>query len=128
METNMSEGRYWGNNYVEPCPDCGVAPFNVDDCGHFGDPECPYFGIGKEEYEDRFKSQEVLKNCVTEFINWHNTKYGEPAPTKDIIKHLNHAKDAKPAKALQILAHLDDSGTIFYDFGVFFEGWCLRTY
>lgn len=37
---------YWMGNKVMPCPDCGVAPTNVDHCGHFGDPMCPYFGIG----------------------------------------------------------------------------------
>lgn len=36
---------------VQVCPMCGVAPSNVDDCGEFGNPECPYFGIGREEYE-----------------------------------------------------------------------------
>lgn len=34
---------------VKVCPMCGVAPSNVDDCGEFGNPECPYFGIGLEE-------------------------------------------------------------------------------
>lgn len=36
---------YWMGTLVEPCPACGVAPTNVDDCGHFGDPHCPYFGV-----------------------------------------------------------------------------------
>lgn len=44
---------YWMGSKVAKCPDCGVAPTNVDDCGHFGDPECPYFGIGLEEFEKR---------------------------------------------------------------------------
>lgn len=34
---------------VQVCPKCEVAPSNVDDCGEFGNPECPYFGIGEEE-------------------------------------------------------------------------------
>ena len=38
---------------VKRCPACGVCPGNVDDCGHFGDPECPYFGIGREEFARR---------------------------------------------------------------------------
>jgi hypothetical protein len=38
---------------VQVCQMCGVAPSNVDDCGEFGNPECPYFGIGREEYEQR---------------------------------------------------------------------------
>lgn len=38
---------------VKRCPACGVSPGNVDDCGHFGDPDCPYFGIGREEFERR---------------------------------------------------------------------------
>jgi hypothetical protein len=29
---------------VKHCEKCGVAPSNVDDCGHFGDEWCPYFG------------------------------------------------------------------------------------
>ena len=33
---------------VQVCPNCGIAPGNVDDCGRFGDPGCPYFGIGHE--------------------------------------------------------------------------------
>lgn len=57
-----AHGRYWGRNYVHPCPDCGVAPFNVDDCGHFGNPECPYFGIGREKYERN------LRGIITEFV------------------------------------------------------------
>lgn len=36
---------------VQACSMCGVAPSNVDDCGEFGNPECPYFGIGREESE-----------------------------------------------------------------------------
>lgn len=36
---------YWMGTRVEPCPACGVAPTNVDDCGHFGDSYCPYFGV-----------------------------------------------------------------------------------
>lgn len=42
---------YWMGTRVMPCSACGVAPTNVDDCGHFGDPDCPCFGIGREEYE-----------------------------------------------------------------------------
>ena len=34
---------------VQVCPDCGIAPSNVDDCGHFGDCMCPYFGVGEAE-------------------------------------------------------------------------------
>ena len=30
---------------VRRCHKCGVCPSNVDDCGHFGDSRCPYFGI-----------------------------------------------------------------------------------
>lgn len=41
---------------VQVCPMCGVAPSNVDDCGEFSNPECLYFGIGREEYEKRFGS------------------------------------------------------------------------
>ena len=38
---------FWGRNRVEPCPLCGVAPTNVDDCGCFGFPGCPAFGCGQ---------------------------------------------------------------------------------
>jgi hypothetical protein len=37
---------------VQECPMCGIAPANVDDCGRFGDPACPCFGVGKPEPED----------------------------------------------------------------------------
>ena len=30
---------------VQRCHKCGVCPSNVDDCGHFGDSRCPFFGI-----------------------------------------------------------------------------------
>jgi hypothetical protein len=30
---------------VRRCHKCGVCPSNVDDCAHFGDSRCPYFGI-----------------------------------------------------------------------------------
>jgi hypothetical protein len=36
---------------VRECPMCGIAPANVDDCGRFGDPACPYFGVGEPEPE-----------------------------------------------------------------------------
>lgn len=38
---------------VQHCSKCGVAPASVDDCGESGNPDCPYFGIGREEYEKR---------------------------------------------------------------------------
>jgi hypothetical protein len=34
---------------VQECPICGIAPANVDDCGRFGDPACPYFGVGEPQ-------------------------------------------------------------------------------
>jgi len=45
---------YWMGNKVNKCPKCGIAPTAVDDCGEFGNPDCPCFGIGKEEYEKRY--------------------------------------------------------------------------
>jgi hypothetical protein len=36
---------------VRECPMCGIAPASVDDCGRFGDPVCPYFGVGEPEPE-----------------------------------------------------------------------------
>lgn len=36
---------YWLGTEVQPCGKCGVAAANVDDCGHFGDPKCPRFGV-----------------------------------------------------------------------------------
>lgn len=44
---------YWMGNKVDKCPKCGIAPTNVDDCGEFGNPECPFFGIGLDEYKKR---------------------------------------------------------------------------
>lgn len=45
---------------VKVCPMCGVAPSNVDDCGEFGNPECPYFGIGLEEYEKLYEGPDTM--------------------------------------------------------------------
>lgn len=45
---NIGDGR---PVLVQLCPDCGIAPANVDDCGHFGDPVCPYFGVGNLDFE-----------------------------------------------------------------------------
>lgn len=42
---------------VQVCQMCGVAPSNVDDCGEFGNPDCPYFGIGREEFERRYPAR-----------------------------------------------------------------------
>jgi hypothetical protein len=36
---------------IQECHMCGIAPTNVDDCGRFGDPACPCFGVGKPEPE-----------------------------------------------------------------------------
>ena len=51
---------------VRECPMCGIAPANVDDCGRFGDPACPYFGVGEPEPEgaaDEEIEREALKNA-----------------------------------------------------------------
>lgn len=32
-------------NKVKECQKCGIALTNVDDCGEFGNINCPYFGI-----------------------------------------------------------------------------------
>ena len=54
-KTEMIDGEtYWMGTRVMKCHRCGIAPTNVDDCGEFGNPECPYFGIGLEEYEKKF--------------------------------------------------------------------------
>ena len=54
-KTEVIDGEtYWMGTRVMKCPRCGIAPTNVDDCGEFGNPECPYFGIGLEEYEKKF--------------------------------------------------------------------------
>ena len=37
--------KYWMGNEVKPCSLCEVAPTNVDDCGQFGNPHCPCFGV-----------------------------------------------------------------------------------
>lgn len=46
---------------VKRCSLCNVAPSNVDDCGAFGDPNCPYFGIGEEAYQDLIKLELIRK-------------------------------------------------------------------
>lgn len=48
--------KYWMGNKVEPCPKCGITVTNVDDCGEFGNPDCPAFGIGKEEYDKLYNT------------------------------------------------------------------------
>jgi hypothetical protein len=45
---------------------CGIAPANVDDCGRFGDPACPYFGVGEPEPEE-----------VKELVDWLNASARE---------------------------------------------------
>lgn len=49
---------------VGKCPSCDVCPSDVGDCGHFGDPECPYFGIrggGHGRTTSAIKSANVMK-------------------------------------------------------------------
>jgi len=45
---------------VQVCDMCRVAPSNVDDCGEFGNPDCPYFGIGREEFERRAACRAIV--------------------------------------------------------------------
>ena len=52
---------------VQQCLMCGIAPANVDDCGRFGDPACPYFGVGKSKYE-RGYAQEHLARLMRDAI------------------------------------------------------------
>jgi hypothetical protein len=52
---------------VQQCLMCGIAPANVDDCGRFGDPACPYFGVGKSKYE-RGYAQEHLARLMCDAI------------------------------------------------------------
>ena len=37
---------YWMGTVVNKCSLCGIAPTNVDDCGWFGNPLCPCYGVG----------------------------------------------------------------------------------
>ena len=75
---------------VKVCPMCGVAPSSVDDCGEFGNPECPYFGIGREEYDKLLKEpdlQELLKDKAR--IDWladANNTIGNVALPRDIVE------------------------------------------
>lgn len=39
-----TDAHYWGNNRIYPCTSCNKVVINVDDCGNFGDPDCPQFG------------------------------------------------------------------------------------
>ena len=50
LEVDENGGRWWMGKFVHPCPMCGIAVTNVDECGNFGDPDCPAFGIGRETY------------------------------------------------------------------------------
>jgi hypothetical protein len=49
---------YWMGSKVEKCGKCGIAQTNVDDCGEFGNPDCPCWGIGREEYNKRYGKPE----------------------------------------------------------------------
>lgn len=75
---------------VQVCPMCGVAPSNVDDCGEFGNPECPYFGIGLEEYEKLCEDadlQELLKDKAR--LDWLadvNNSIGNVLLPRDIVE------------------------------------------
>jgi hypothetical protein len=54
----VRDGRtFWMGTEVMPCPLCKVCPTNVDDCGEFGNYDCPYFGIGSETTESDLSAQ-----------------------------------------------------------------------
>jgi hypothetical protein len=53
---------------------CGIAPANVDDCGRFGDPACPYFGVGEPEPEG-VTDEEILALAESHEISY-NAEYG----------------------------------------------------
>ncbi len=45
-EEIVKDGKtYWMGTEVKPCTMCGKVVTAVDDCGEFGNPECPQFGI-----------------------------------------------------------------------------------
>ena len=79
---------------VKVCPMCGVAPSNVDDCGEFGNPECPYFGIGREEYDKLYKEaelQELEKDKAR--LDWladANNTVGNVTLPRDIVERNLH--------------------------------------
>jgi hypothetical protein len=54
---------------VRECPMCGIAPANVDDCGRFGDPACPYFGVGEPEPEGLTNADGIDEEAAT-VIPW----------------------------------------------------------
>lgn len=60
---------------VQRCHSCGVCPANVDDCGHFGDPECPYFGIGSPKLEANSEAVELASE-LRHFINEYQQMRG----------------------------------------------------
>jgi hypothetical protein len=44
-ETVVKDGTtFWMGTEVKPCSMCGVAAVCVDDCGEFGNEQCPRFG------------------------------------------------------------------------------------
>lgn len=60
---------YWLGTKVHPCRKCGVPATNVDDCGEFGNPDCPRFGVGRDGSK-RVKAGavfEVSEDIPTEF-------------------------------------------------------------
>jgi hypothetical protein len=59
---------------VRECPMCGIAPANVDDCGRFGDPACPYFGVGEPEPEEVTERIASIATAVRECVfGWEPT-------------------------------------------------------
>ena len=91
---------------VQVCSMCGVAPSNVDDCGEFGNPECPYFGIGLEEYEKLHKDadlQELLKDKAR--IDWladANQNIGDLILPRDIVERNLHCLRSAIDEAMKL--------------------------
>lgn len=49
MLSPLIEPTTWMGNVVLACPRCHVVVVNVDDCGEFGNPDCPRFGINRKK-------------------------------------------------------------------------------
>ena len=83
---------------VQVCPNCGIAPGNVDDCGRFGDPGCPYFGIAPP--------RELVQEWVSEI--WHE---GTPVLTSASDMHIaSKAADWARAQATRKEGPLPQAG------------------
>ena len=66
-EEVVKDGKtFWMGTEIKPCPKCNKVVTAVDDCGEFGDPECPQFGVLGTRAENASKRNQ---GYIVVFIN-----------------------------------------------------------